>query len=177
MEEILAGPLGPILIFFLRIVDVSIATVRLLFAVRGRKLAAATLGFFEILIWIVVIGTVVRNLDSVLLVIGYAAGFAAGNYVGITIEEKLALGVAEVRIMSRLAGVEIAQALRDSGFGATEILGQGREGRVEIVTTVVERRALPDILSEIQRWDPEAFVSVEEPRSIQRGWLLSRRRK
>ncbi|UCF19101.1 MAG: DUF2179 domain-containing protein [Gemmatimonadota bacterium] len=177
MEEILAGPLGPIFIFFLRIVDVSIATVRLLFAVRGRKLSAAALGFFEILIWIVAIGTVVRNLDSVLLVIGYAAGFAAGNYVGITIEEKLALGVAEVRIVSRRTGVEIAQALRDKGFGATEILGQGREGRVEIVTTVVERRALAGILAEIQRWDPEAFVSVDEPRSIQRGWLLSRRRK
>jgi uncharacterized protein YebE (UPF0316 family) len=108
MEQILAGPYGPILIFSLRIVDVSIATIRLLSAVRGQKLTAAALGFVEILVWIVVIATVVRNLNSPLLVISYAAGFAAGTFVGMTIEEKLALGLAEVRIISRSAGVEIA---------------------------------------------------------------------
>ncbi|KPK82600.1 MAG: hypothetical protein AMS25_01740 [Gemmatimonas sp. SM23_52] len=177
MEEILAGPLGPLLIFLLRICDVSIATLRLLNAVRGRKLVAAALGFVEILIWIVVVGTVVRNLNSLMLVISYAAGFAAGTYVGMTIEEKLALGLAEVRVISRAVGVEIAEALRGMGFGATEIVGQGREGRVEIVTTIVPRRALQEVYREIERWDPQAFVSVDEPRSIQRGWLLSRRRK
>ncbi|UCC49597.1 MAG: DUF2179 domain-containing protein [Gemmatimonadota bacterium] len=177
MEQILAGPIGPVLIFLLRICDVSIATLRLLNAVRGRKLPAAALGFVEILIWIVVVGTVVRNLNSPLLVISYAAGFAAGTYVGMTIEEKLALGLAEVRVISRAGGVEIAEALRNMGFGATEILGQGREGRVEIVTTIVPRRALPEIYREIEHWDAQAFVSVDEPRSIQRGWLLSRRRK
>ena len=177
MEQILSGPYGPILIFSLRIVDVSIATIRLLSAVRGRKLTAAALGFVEILIWIVVIGTVVRNLSSPLLVISYAAGFSAGTFVGMTIEEKLALGLAEVRIISQAAGVEIAEALREMGFGVTEILGQGRAGRVEILTTVVRRRSLDDILAEIERWDPEAFVSVDEPRSIHRGWLLSGRRK
>lgn len=173
----LAGPLGPLLIFLLRIGDVSLATLRLLSAVRGRKLAAAGLGFFEILIWIVVVGTVVRNLDSTLLVIGYAAGFAAGTYVGISIEEKLAMGLAEVRVISRDAGVEIAEALRELGFGVTEVLGQGKEGRVEILTTVVRRRAMRELLREVERWDPDAFVVVEEPRSIQHGWLLSRRRK
>lgn len=177
MEQILAGPLGPLFIFLLRICDVSIATVRLLNAVRGRKFIAAGLGFFEILIWVVAIGTVVRHLDSPLLVIGYAAGFAAGNFVGITIEEKLALGLAEVRVISRTAGVEIAEALRSLGFGVTEMLGQGREGRVEILHTIVKRRSLKRLTNEVERWDPDAFVVVEEPTSIQRGWLLSRRRK
>jgi uncharacterized protein YebE (UPF0316 family) len=177
MEQVLAGPFGPLLIFLLRIGDVSLATLRLLSAVRGRKAAAAGLGFVEILIWIVVVGTVVRNLDSPLLVLGYAAGFAAGTYVGITIEEKLALGLAEVQVISRHAGVEIAQALRDQGFGVTEVLGQGKEGRVEILTMVVQRRLLADLLKEVDRQDPDAFVIVEEPRSIRRGWLLSRRRK
>jgi uncharacterized protein YebE (UPF0316 family) len=177
MEQLLAGPFGPLFILLLRVCDVSLATLRLLYAVRGRKLTAAALGFVEILIWIVAISTVVRNFSSPLLVIGYAAGFSLGNYVGILIEEKLALGLAEVRVVSRTGGVEIAEALRDMGFGATEVLGQGREGRVEIVTTVVRRRAVKDILAEIERWDPDAFVSVEEPRTIQRGWMLSRRRK
>lgn len=177
MEQVLTGPVGPLLIFFLRILDVSIATVRLLSAVRGRKLTAMTLGFIEILIWIVAVGTVVRHLDSPLLVVSYAAGFAAGTYVGMTIEEKLAFGLAEVRIISREAGVEIADALRELGFGVTELLGQGREGRVEIVNTVVQRRSLGTVYSTVDRWDPDAFIAVDEPRSIQRGWLLSRRRK
>lgn len=177
MEQILAGPLGPLLIFLLRICDVSIATLRLLYAVRGRKVIAASLSFFEILIWIVAVGTVIRNFSSPALVIAYSAGFAAGTFVGISIEEKLALGLAQVRVVSREAGVEIADALREIGFGATEILGRGREGRVEIVDTVVRRRDVKNVLREIDRWDPDAFVSVDEPRSIQRGWLLSRRRK
>ena len=177
MEQILAGPLGPVAIFLLRVIDVSLATLRLLYAVRGRKFIAAALGFVEILIWIVAISTVVRNFGSPLLVIGYAAGFAAGNFLGISIEEKLAIGLAEIRVISRNAGVEVAEALRELGFGVTEILGQGREGRVEIVTTVVQRRSIAKVLQEIERWDAEAFVSVDEPRTIQRGWLLSRRRK
>ncbi len=177
METVLAGPFGPLFIFLLRICDVSIATLRLLYAVRGRKLIAASLGFFEILIWIVAIGTVVRNFGSTWLVVGYAAGFAAGTYVGISIEQKLALGLAEVRVISRAAGVEIAEALRSLGFGVTEVLGQGREGRVEILHTIVQRRSLKKLTREVERWDPEAFVIVEEPRSIERGWLLSRRRK
>lgn len=177
MEQILAGPLGPFLIFSLRICDVSLATLRLLSLVRGRKLLAASLGFVEILIWIVVVGTVVRNLDSAVLVIAYAAGFAAGTWVGVTIEEKLAFGVAEVQIISRAAGVEVAEALRELGFGVTETLGQGREGRVEILNTVVQRRSLDDVYAVIERWDPQAFVRIEEPRAIRRGWLLTRRRK
>lgn len=165
------------LIFLLRICDVSIATLRLLYAVRGRKAIAASMGFVEILIWIVAVGAVVRNFGSPALVVAYAAGFAAGTYVGISIEEKLALGLAQVRIVSREAGIEIANALRELGFGVTELLGQGREGRVEIVDTVVSRRDVKSVLGEVDRWDPRAFVSVDEPRSIQRGWLLSRRRK
>jgi uncharacterized protein YebE (UPF0316 family) len=177
MEAILIGPLGPVIIFVLRVCDVSIATFRLISAVRGRKLVATALGFVESLIWIIAVGTVGRHLDSTLLVLGYAAGFAAGTFVGITIEEKLALGLAEVRIMSPTTGVEIAAALRDLGYGVTEILGQGREGRVEILTTIVPRRHVRNVLAEVERWDEGAFVVVEEPRSIQRGWMFSRRRK
>lgn len=177
MEQILIGPFGPLIIFALRICDVSIATIRMISAVRGRKLVATGLGFVEILIWIIAVGTVVRHLGSPLLVIGYAAGFAAGTFVGITIEEKLALGLSEVRIMSQQTGVEIAAALRELGYGVTETLGQGREGRVEILVTIVPRRQLRKVLSEVERWDQGAFIVVEEPRSIQRGWMLSRRRK
>lgn len=177
MSELLASPYGAILIFFLRIFDVSLATIRLLMAVRGRKGVAASLGFVEILIWVVAIGTVVRNLTSPLHVVSYAAGFAAGTYVGITIEDLLAVGLAVVRITVARGGAELAEALRELGFGVTEMVGRGREGAVEILSTAVRRRDLRRVYEEIERRDAGAFVTVEEPRAIHRGWLFSRRRK
>lgn len=176
------GPLGPLLIFVLRLADVSLATLRLLTAVRGHKLAATAVGFFEVLIWVTAIAVVVRNLNSPLLVLGYSAGFAAGTYLGMMIEERLAFGLAQVRVVSRNAGRqnaghEIALGLRSLGFGVTEQEGLGRDGPVQILDTVVRRKQLPRVFQEIRRKDPNAFVTVEEPRYVQRGWLLSKRRK
>lgn len=177
MSELLSAPIGALLIFFLRVIDVSLATVRLLMSVRGRKFVAAGLGFVEILIWITAVGTALQNMSSWLHVVAYAAGFAAGTFVGLTIEERLAIGMAVVRVTSRHAGVELAEALRSMGFGVTESAGQGREGTVEIISTAVRRRDIPKVLKEIERWDPQAFVLVEEPKAIHRGWLHSARRK
>lgn len=165
------------MIFILRICDVSIATLRLLSMLRGRKMVTVVLGFFEILIWIIVVGTVVRHLGSPILVISYAAGFAAGTYVGMVLEERLALGLAEVRVVSRGGAAGIASALRDLGFGVTEASGRGREGPVEMLTSVVQRRELDRLIEEVRHRDPEAFITVDEPVRIERGWLMSRRRK
>lgn len=109
--------------------------------------------------------------------IGYAGGFAAGNVVGLWVEEKLALGLATVRIISEHGGVEVADTLRESGFGVTEFAGQGRRGTVEVVYTVAKRAEVQRILRMVEEWAPDSFVTVEEPRSIHRGWLLDKRRK
>jgi len=177
MEAMLASSWGPLVIFCLRIVDVSLATLRMLLSVRGVKYAAPFIGFFEVLIWVTAVGTVIRHLDSPLHLIGYAAGFATGNLVGLTIEERMAIGMASIRVISRHGGVELAEALRELGFGVTEYSGEGREGRVEVVDAVVRRRDLPKAMKEIDFWDPDAFVTVQEPRTIRRGWLLQKRRK
>ncbi|MBI4540424.1 MAG: DUF2179 domain-containing protein [Gemmatimonadetes bacterium] len=177
MDALFGGPWGPVLIFCLRIVDVSLATVRMLLAIRGSRLAVPLIGFFEVLIWIFAVGSAIRNLNSPWHVLGYAAGFAAGNALGLWIEEKLAVGVATVRVVSLQGGPGLAGALRQKGFGVTQFAGQGREGSVELVYTVVRRRDLDDLLAEVDRWDSNAFVSVEEPRRIRRGWLYPKRRK
>ena len=177
LDPLFAGPWGPILIFCLRIVDVSLATVRVLLAVRNHRLIVPVLGFFEVTVWIVAVGSAIRNLESAWHVLGYASGFAAGNFVGLWIEEKLAFGLATVRIISMYGGVEMAEALRDRGFGVTEFSGQGREGPVEVVYTVLRRRQVPEVLAEVQRWDPQAFVTVEEPRQVRSGWQPARRRR
>jgi uncharacterized protein YebE (UPF0316 family) len=116
----------------------------------------------------------VKHLDSPWHVFGYAAGYGMGTFVGITIERAIAYGVATVRVVSKHAGVEIAEQLRERGYGVTELPGFGRDGRVEIVNSVVHRSHLPSVLEVVERWDPEAFVTVEEPKVL-RGGLLAQR--
>ncbi|MFN2564332.1 MAG: DUF2179 domain-containing protein [Gemmatimonadaceae bacterium] len=174
LDTLFALPWGPLVIFGLRIVDVSLDTMRVLSAVRGERWVAAGLGFFQALIWIVVVGNAIRFLDSVWHVLGYAGGFGAGTLVGISIEHALAYGVATVRVVSRDGGVEIAQALRAKGYGVTEFGGQGRDGRVEILNSVVQRQDLEEVMRIVDRWDPAAFVTVEEPKLL-RGGSVARR--
>jgi uncharacterized protein YebE (UPF0316 family) len=173
-ETLFALPWGPLVIFALRIVDVSLDTMRVLSAVRGGRWTAAGLGFFQALIWIVVVGNAIRHLDSVWHVLGYAAGFAAGTLIGVSIEGALAYGVATVRVVSRDGGVEIAHALRERGYGVTEFGGQGRDGRVEIINSVVQRQDIEEVMRIVDRWDPGAFVTVEEPKLLRGGSVAQR---
>ena len=177
LDAVFGSALGPLVIFCLRIVDVSLATVRMLLAVRGFKRLVPLIGFFEVLLWIVAVGNAVKFLDSPLHLLGYAGGYATGTAVGLWIEEKMALGTAALRVMSRHGGVEIAEALRERGFGVTEFAAQGRDGRMEVLYAVLRRRDLPLAFEAVSRWDPDAFVTVEEPRAIHRGWMTDARRK
>lgn len=177
IEQLFGGAWGPLIIFGLRIIDVSLATLRMLLSVRGQRVLVPIIGFFEILIWLFAAGNAIRFLNSPLHVLGYAGGFAAGTMVGLWVEEKLAFGLATIRIISAHGGVELADALRENGFGVTEFSGEGREGRVEVVYTVAQRSQIKSMMKLIDVWDPSAFVTVEEPRSIRRGWLLQKRRK
>jgi uncharacterized protein YebE (UPF0316 family) len=179
MTELFAGPLGPLIIFGFRIVDVSLATIRMLLTMRDQRTLVPLIGFVEVTIWVVAVGTAIQNLHSVWHVLGYSGGFAAGTGVGLWIEGKLAMGLATVRIICRDPGVgeDVADALREKGFGVTEFHGQGRQGRVDFLYTLVKRRHIPAVIAEVERWDDDAFITVEEPRTIRRGWMFTRRRK
>jgi uncharacterized protein YebE (UPF0316 family) len=169
-----ALPWGPVVIFSLRIVDVSMDTMRVITAVRGKRWIAAGLGFFQALIWIFAAGNALKHLDSFWHIIAYAGGFATGTLVGVTIERALAYGLSTVRIISQHGGVEIAEALRERGYGVTEIPGFGRDGRVEIINSVVQRQHLDEVMAIVDRWDPKAFVTVEEPRVLRGGSVAER---
>lgn len=171
-DAIFASPWGALVIFCLRIVDVSCDTMRVIFAIRGKRSIAAALGFIQALVWIVAVGAAVKHLDSILHILGYAGGYAMGTYVGITIEQKIAYGVATVRVVSQRAGVEIAEALRAAGYGVTEFPGFGRDGAVEILNSVVLRRHIADVLKIVTDHDRNAFVTVEEPKVL-RGGLIA----
>jgi len=173
--ELFAGPWGPILIFALRIVDVSLATMRILLSVRGHKRLAPLIGLAEVSIWLYAAGNAMRHLDSGWHVLGYAAGFAAGTSVGLWVEEKLALGFTTLRVISR-SGTTLADLLRGLGYGVTEFAARGREGPVDVVFTVVPRRETQRVLAEVDRVDRTAFVTVEQPREIRWGWIHSSER-
>lgn len=174
IDLLFASPWGALVIFLLRIVDVSLDTMRVIFAIRGRRGLAAVLGFCMAMVWIFAVGNAVKHVDSVLHVFGYAGGYATGTFVGITIERFVAYGVAMVRIISAHGGVEIAHALRERGYGVTEVAGQGREGRVEVLFATVERSHLDDVMEVITTWDADAFVTVEEPKDTRGGLLRTR---
>jgi uncharacterized protein YebE (UPF0316 family) len=174
LDAIFASSYGALAIFLLRIVDVSCDTMRVIFAIRGKRVIAAMLGFVQALVWIYAVGNAVKHLDSFWHVFGYAAGYAMGTFVGISIERAIAYGVATVRVVSKHAGVEIAEHLREKGYGVTEFPGFGRDGSVEILNSVVHRGHLNDVLAVIEKWDPDAFVTVEEPKVLRGGSMATR---
>lgn len=175
--ELVAGPFGPLVVFSLRVTDVSLATLRMLLIMRNRRFLAPLIGFFEILIWVTAVGIVIQHLDSPLHVVGYAAGFATGNFVGLMFEERLALGLATIRTVVKEGGAKLAADLRDDGFGVTEMLGRGRSGTVEVLYSVLPRRQVGRALARIDEAAPQSFVVVDEPRRVQRGWLFPAKKK
>ena len=159
------------LIFVLRIIGVTLATIRVLIMMRGKKLVSALIGFFEVMVYAIAIGQVVSNLSNVWNLLGYSLGFAVGTLVGMWLEERLALGYASVRIVSKYKGHAVADAIRDAGYGATIEWGQGRTGTVGLVVATVRRKEVDAVCAVADRLDPGAFVTVEETRTIRRGYM------
>lgn len=157
-------------IFALRVCDMSLDTIRVLFVVRGRKKLAWMLGFMQSLIFVIAISTVLSNLKSPLSVIGYAAGFATGNVVGMFIEERLAIGHIHLTIVSPSRGAAVAEILRKNGYAVTEVSGRGMTGTVTLLLVDVIRRKVDEVETLILEADREAFVTAEDVRPIRRGF-------
>jgi uncharacterized protein YebE (UPF0316 family) len=172
MFEFLTSPsawLAALLIFGLRITDMSLDTLRVLFVVRGRKPIAWVLGFFQSAVYVIAITKVLSDLANPLTVLGYAAGFATGNVVGMLVEERLAIGHIQLQIVSRRRGVALAKALRVGGFGVTEIAARGRDGTVRLLSANVLRKDLNHAKRIVHETDAEAFITSEDVRPVRRG--------
>lgn len=151
----------PILIFFARICDVSIGTIRMIFMIQGHKWIAAGLGFIEVIIWALAVGGVVSQLDQPVALIAYGGGFATGTLVGMKIEEWLAVGYRIVRVINGNIEVNLSGELRERGYRVTRLEGTGRDGPVEIAFLVMKRRKLREVLALVEQLAPKAFLSVE----------------
>ena len=157
-------------IFMLRIGDMSLDTIRLLFVVRGKKKLAWILGFFQALIFVVAISTVLSNLNNPLNIIGYAAGFATGNVIGIIIEQRLAIGHIHLTVMSPLRGSIVGEMLRKNGFGVSELSARGRDGMVAVLHCNVHRKDIAAAEKIILEADPDAVITAEDVRPLRSGF-------
>lgn len=158
----------PLLIFFMRICDVTLDTMRIIFMTKGYRNIAPIIGFFEILIWIVAITRIMQNLSNWATYVAYAAGFATGNYVGMWLDEKLAIGHELIRVITRVDSGELAKTLRSEGFGVTSVNAHGMQGEVGILYVIVNRKNQKMAVDIIQKHSPNAFFTVENIHFVNR---------
>ncbi len=170
--------LGALLIFSLRIIDVSMGTIRIIYVFKGRRLIAAAIGFVEITIFIYALGSVVANLDNWLNIIAYSGGFAGGTILGSFIEEKMALGFMTVQIIpSGPTQAELAGILREEGFGVTAFDAWGKDGSKVVLLVHLFRKDWGKLQEILNRQDEHAFITVMDTRSTKGGYLKLLKKK
>ncbi len=174
-SDFVAWVVLPLMIFFFRICDVSLGTLRVIFIARGLKYIAPVIGFFEVIIWLVAIGQVMTNISNVASYIAYGGGFAAGTFIGMKVEERLRLGTVVVRVISPEDVTPLVSYLRQRSFGVTIADGVGSKGKVKIILSVIKRQDLDEVISAIRGYLPKAFYSVEEIKSVADGVFPQKR--
>jgi len=174
-SDLFAWVILPLLIFFFRICDVSLGTIRVIFIAKGLKYIAPIIGFFEVIIWLLAIGQVMNNVTNVACYIAYGGGFAAGTLLGMTVEERLSIGTVIVRVISNEDITRLVSFLRAHSFGVTIAEGEGSKGKVKIILSVIKRQDLDEVVRGIQHHLPGTFYSVEEIKSVAEGVFPEKR--
>ncbi|TXT59402.1 MAG: conserved membrane protein of unknown function [Promethearchaeota archaeon] len=176
----------PILIFFGRVADVSLGTLRIIFISQGKRTLAPLVGFFEVFIWLLAAGQIFSNLTNFIYYIAYAGGFAIGNYVGLVVENKISLGLLSLNLIVRENPEGLINELNKTGYGITSLTAEGAKGIVKLLVLVIKRKNLPNVLKIIRENNPKAFISIENVQSVKGGifpkksktrWELFRRKK
>lgn len=151
-----------LLIFCMRIADVSLGTIRTIYTIHGNRTVSACLGVLESGIWILAISKAVKLMEhNPWAMVGWACGFGAGSYVGITIEKWIASGHILLRVISLAHSCELRDALLKEDVGVTVLPGQGRNGEVNVLFIVAPRRREKELLAKVKAMDGEAFITVD----------------
>jgi uncharacterized protein YebE (UPF0316 family) len=151
----------PVLVFVAGVADVSFGTGRMLMVTAGLRWQAAVLAMIQIAVFIFAISAVVTNLDNPLTFAGYTLGWGAGTFLGMWVEERIALGFRLIQVINGDASVSVSDSLRDLGYRVTRIDGHGMRGSVEIAVTVIPRRSMARARAHIEAIAPRAFITVE----------------
>jgi len=165
---------GLLLIFFARVCDVTLGTFRIVLVSRGYRNIAPVIGFFEIFIWIAVVGKVIGSLNGVYSYLAYASGFAAGNYVGMILESRVSIGYQAVRVVTSEKVTALPLSLRSEGFGITTFKGMGMKGEVNLIYATIRRRRVGEFIEIVKTLEPAAFITVEDVRNCSSGFIRSR---
>jgi len=168
-SNIFAYLILPLLIMLARITDVTIGTLRIILVAKGNKYFAPILGFFEVLIWILALGVIVKNLTNVAAYLGYASGYALGNYVGILIEERLAMGNVIVHVITKKKAGDLIRILKAQKYKITHLEAHSNTGEVAVIYILVARKRLTKLIQRIKKTHPKAFFSIEDVRYISDG--------
>ncbi|MEW6515477.1 MAG: DUF2179 domain-containing protein [candidate division FCPU426 bacterium] len=156
----------PLLIFCARVVDVTLGTIRIIFITRGQRYWAPLIGFVEVLIWLLAITQLMRNLNNLATYFAFAGGFATGTFAGMWLENRLAMGLSIIRIITPQPTPDLLANLRESGFGVTTIDGQGLFRPVKVLFSIVKRKRIREILEIVKCHDPQAVYTVEDIRTV-----------
>jgi len=165
-KEVFDYLIMPLLIFCARVVDVSINTLRIMFVLNGKKKIAPILGFFEALIWLLAIGQIFQNINNPMSYVAYAGGFAMGTFVGMTIEEKLALGRVLVRVITPEPMPELIEYMKERNYRFTSVGAEGRYGKVNLLFTVMKREVLKEFVEKVKTLNNNAFYTIESVRRV-----------
>lgn len=165
----------PAIIFIARLIDVSLGTIRIIFVSRSMRMWAPVIGFFESLIWLFAISQIVLNLNNFMSYLAFAGGFAAGNFLGIYLENKLAVGLLSIRAVTTADATDLINYLREQKFGVTSVSALGVSGQVRLIISVIKRKDLDEYISIVKRYNPKAFISIEDVRSVQEGFFQERK--
>ncbi|MEC7646066.1 MAG: DUF5698 domain-containing protein [Bacteroidota bacterium] len=150
-----------LIIFFLRLADQSLGTMRSLLVAKNKSIYAALIGLVESAIWIIAVSQVIKDIDDSVLIGAYAAGFAAGTIIGSYIERIVGVGNIVVRVFCPADSPSVAETLREKGYGVTIIDGQGKDGPVKIYLCVIPRRKLKSVLNMIKEINPDSFITTD----------------
>jgi len=159
----------PILIFMARVCDVTLDTIRIMLLSKGKRTLVPILGFFQMLIWLLAIRQIFLNLSNIACYLAFAGGFATGTYVGMIIEERLAIGYELIRIITRKEASELIEAFKVNGFGVTTVDAKGARGDVNIIYTIASRKKINKIVELIKKFNPKAFYTIEDIRPAKEG--------
>ena len=164
--EVIPAAYVPLFIFFARILDVSIGTLRIMFVSKGYRMKATLLGFIEVLIWIIIVAQIFQNLDNWMNYVAFAGGFAAGNFIGMYIEEQMKMGIQIFRIIVGQESAFLSEKLKEANFRVTELSGEGKYGPVKIIFTVSKRKRWQELADIVGKYAPNAFYSVEDVKHV-----------
>lgn len=159
----------PLLIFLARVCDVTLSTIRIIFVMNGKRNIAPILGFFEAFIWLLAVGQIISQVDNVFAYLAYAGGFAAGTYIGMYVEERLAVGMAVLRLITPEINEGMLEFLHENKFSYSLVDGMGKKGKVNVVFFVVKRENLERLVEGINEHHPQAFFTIENIRQVNEG--------